>query len=168
MKLRRSTRPPSPAYPTRAQFRDTLATGLATAGLGALLAAPAAAQPSIPIRTAGVPLPPPPKDEPKPPQADTAQLVQQLASQLGSKDSRVREKASKALIALGIQCEQKDGQVVFPNKETVLNAMRALKDHLDPEIAQRADEVIRAVEGATAPPSRPPPPPALGGVIAVP
>lgn len=177
-----------PGYPTRREFLETAGKlGLAALGL-AFVARPSTAQevgrlegdiavPSVPVRTAGVPPPPPPggnneKDPADSASPETRKEVAALSRKLGDRDSKVRASAVKALIAIGTVCEEKDGQKTWPNKACVLAEMEKCRNDADPEIAERAGEVIAAIQQATSPVK----PPELveegeiqlGGVIAVP
>ena len=164
MRLRRQTRISEPAYPSRAQIGKLICVGLAAAGAGA----PAiAGDETLRLRGSIVPGAPPAPTTQTLPEDAVLTTIAAHAARLGDADSRVREQASKALIALGIRCELREGQSVFPYKPAVLDAMQRRFTDPDPEVAQRARDVVRGIEDATALPPEPPPEPRLLGEIAV-
>lgn len=151
--------------------------GLAALGL-AFVAEPSAAQqagptmvgtPRVPMRTAGVPPSPYGKDSSDQASPETKRAVAALAKKLGDRDSQVRASAVKSLIAIGTVCVDEGGEKTWPNKACVMAEMNICKKNADPEVVERACEVMAGIQKATTPqkPPEPEPEPRLGGDIVV-
>jgi len=93
---------------------------------------------------------------------DLKKQIADLAADLGSKNFKKRDVATKELIRIG-KGNGRDNDVDAKAKKLVLAEMNALKGHKDPEVSQRVKAVILAL----APPPPPPkvdPPQVLGEI----
>ncbi len=125
------------AYPTREehnqsrrQFLQSL--GLAGAGFGLAFAATGAAA-----------------DEPT--RKDLVKRIKVLGTKLGDASFKVRRNATRDLLAIA-RVTSKDKKVDAEARQLVLHEMKVLLKHKDPEIAQRAKQIIVTLTPKPKPP----------------
>ena len=100
---------------------------------------------------------------PDKPGVDFKSQIVHWAAQLGDKDFKKRDVATKKLIQIG-KGDGKDTKEDARARKLVLEEMESLRGHKDPEVAQRAKSVVLAL---SPPPSPPQPPLGLEGDIAI-
>ncbi len=136
-----------PEYPDRRRFIRHVGLVAAGAGLAAV------ALPSVladPPPLAGTPpvRPKPEKEKDGKKAVFCAETfgkdVDKLAKQLGSDDFKVRKQATAKLIAFG-KGDGKNKAVDAKRKAIVIQKMNALQQAKDPEVAQRAKEIVLAL-----------------------
>ena len=136
---------PSPRYPTAREFQTKIGTTLAKA---VLIGAATALAPNIASA----------KDDEngkktkkEAPAENIGAEIAKLASLLGADKFETRKKATERLIAIG-KIKNKKGET--PYKEAVVQAMEKERKSKDPEIAQRAKQIIADLTPKPPPPIR--------------
>ena len=164
MKLQPCNQPSEPSYP-RGALRACGRAALGLAAVGHLMAAAGEIEELEEIV----------KGKPKADEQDEdgaavegrlKKIIARLAGKLGADAFEVRQTATLSLVKLGKGEGQKEAEKKLV-RALVLTRMKELKAADDPEVAQRARQVIKALQ----PPQKPPPqrhPQMLLGDIAVP
>jgi hypothetical protein len=76
----------------------------------------------------------------KPPKRVVAE-IDACVNQLGDENFRVRRKATRRLVEIGTFTKPKDGNPEIPYEAYVVERMKKLFKHKDPEVAQRARDI---------------------------
>ncbi len=144
MKPKSQSQAPSPGYPNRREFLNTISRS--AVGTGLWLGA---------LRLIGS------ESEDQDPLGKLKKEVLTLSKKLGDEDFKVRRAATARLIAIG-KGNGKDKALDKQAKEVVLSTMKSVADaSRDPEIRERAKKVVVALTPKPKSESKPSPP---GGI----